>query len=252
MAEKLATRLEKVQGEIHEMTGIFRRAQGVSEDDLMDGEYYVDQLNKAVRRLNALSKKYEDCAPPPEVAQVNNTATKEDNVPLSGQKRKASPPPDSEDEFSLVRKEKGLEDLPCTEKSTQDMHQIWSSAVNINSAANERLKENASQNENSATVNTTTTAEHSGGKNLNSVKQDSDTDEGDLPLSVRKARMEANDVDDIPLSTLKSNPAVSDKSKEDEDVRISGQSGGSVDSYNVYNLCFIITNACDIMSFMKI
>ena len=168
MAEKLATRLEKVQGEINEITRILRRAQDISEDDLMDGEYYIDQLNKAARRLNALSKKYEGCVPPLEVAQVNTTAI----------------------------------------------------------------------------------AEHSSasGKNLNSGKQDSDTDEEDNPpLSVRKANMKARDEDGILLATLKSNLAESDKSEED--VRISGQSGGSVDLDNVYNLCFCITNAFDVHVF---
>ena len=77
MAEKLATRLSKVQGEIHEIIGLFRRAQDICEDDLMDGEYYVDQLDKAVRKLNTLSKKYEGCTTPPEIAEVNTTTTAE-------------------------------------------------------------------------------------------------------------------------------------------------------------------------------
>lgn len=93
MAEKLATRLSKVQVEIHEISAIFRRAQDISEDDLMDGEYYVDQLNKAVRKLNALSKKYEGCTTLPGSTQVNTTTTavpsessKEDeDVRISGQ-----------------------------------------------------------------------------------------------------------------------------------------------------------------------
>ena len=121
MAEKLATRLSKVQVEIHEISAIFRRAQDISEDDLMDGEYYVDQLNKAVRKLNALSKKYEGCTTLPGNTQVN----------------------------------------------------------------------------------TTTTA--------------------------------------VP----------SESSKEDEDVRISGQTGGSVDLDNVFNLCFRLTNLFEFISFMK-
>ena len=86
MAEKLATRLEKLQGEIHGITGIFRRAHDMCEDDLMDGEYYIDQLNKAVRKLTALSKKYEG------ISEVNTTTEpsksnkeEEEDVKISGQ-----------------------------------------------------------------------------------------------------------------------------------------------------------------------
>ena len=62
MAEKLVSRIQKVQGELKEVADVLKHAQNISEDDLFDGDYFVDQLNKNVRKLKTLRKNYESCS----------------------------------------------------------------------------------------------------------------------------------------------------------------------------------------------
>ena len=106
MAEKLVRRLQNVQDDLKEITGVLRNAQNVSEDDLFDGEYFVDQLNKTVRKLKTLSKNYEGCSssnannqqgvmslsPGPDISYIDDGCVAKEDSHIVVEEKCADPP----------------------------------------------------------------------------------------------------------------------------------------------------------------
>ncbi len=80
MAEKFLNRLGAIKKDIQDIITNFEGASDISEEDLFDGDYFLDGINKSLRKLKDLSKNYENV----------NTGT------ASNQNAKSPPKPDGE------------------------------------------------------------------------------------------------------------------------------------------------------------
>ncbi len=58
MAEKFFNRLVVAQKDIQDIIKNFEGASNISEEDLFDGDYFLDGINKSLRKLKNLSQNY--------------------------------------------------------------------------------------------------------------------------------------------------------------------------------------------------